>query len=118
MQPSRWMDSLSEGVFLDGLNEVEEDVVSGVRRHRERDLTEPREVSFNVGVRNEPRMLQTMSVESRMEQSRDNFKNSTWRGPRAPQRPTTTTRRHKMRSVHNRKVVIREQDVMVFEAWK
>ena len=42
--------------------------------------------------------------------SRDSLENSTWRGPRAPRRPTTTTRRHRMRGVHNRKVMVRSQD--------
>ena len=116
-QPSRWMDSLSERVFFDSLNEVEKDFICSIRVRRKGDLTEPREVSLYGRVRNEPRMFQPIPVENRAVQGSDNFENSTWGGPRVPRRPTTTTRRHKMASVHNRKVVVREQDAMVTPPW-
>ena len=112
-QPSRWMDRMVERIFLDRLNEVAEDVVCGVRMRRERDLAEPRKVSFDSRVRDETRMLLPVTGKRGTVNSRDNLENSTWRGPRAPRRPTTTTRRHRMRVVHNRKVMVRSQDANV-----
>ncbi|KAF8680698.1 hypothetical protein AX14_004499 [Amanita brunnescens Koide BX004] len=101
-------------VFFDRLNEVAEDVVRSIRMRRQRDLAETRKVSFDGGVQNEPRVLLPVTDKRRSVNSSDNVKNSTWRGPRAPRRPTTTTRRHVRRGFHNRKVVVREQDAM----WK
>ena len=95
-QPSRGMNRVVKGVFFDRLNEVEEDVVGSIGVRRKRDLAETHEVSFNGGARDELRMFLPVAGKGRAIDSSDNFEDSTWRGPRAPRRPTTTTRRHEM----------------------
>ena len=109
-QPSGRMNCMIKRVFFDRLNEVAEDIVRSVRVRGQRDLAETRKISFNSGVRNEPRVLLPITGKRRAVNSSDNVKNSTWRGSRAPRRPTTTTRRHMRRVVHNRKVMVRSQD--------
>ena len=93
-QPSRGMNRMIKRVFFDRLNEVAEDVIRSIGVRRQRDLAEVRKVSFNSGVRDEPRVLLPIAGKRGTVDSSDNVKNSTWRGPRAPRRPTTTTRRH------------------------
>jgi hypothetical protein len=115
-QPSRGMNGMIKRVFFDRLNEVAEDIVRGIGVRRQRDLAETRKVSFNGGVRDEPRVLLPITGKRRAVNSRDDFKNSTWRGPRAPRRPTTTTRGHMRRGFHNRKVMVRKQDAMMESA--
>ena len=111
-QPSGRMNRMIKRVFFDHLNEVAEDIVCSIRVRRQRDLAETRKVSFDSRVRDETRMLLPVTGKRGAVNSRDSLENSTWRGPRAPRRPTTTTRRHRMRVVHNRKVMVRSQDAM------